>query len=126
MFKENKDYLQNIFDGKIKSARHEAFHKSVRTRQALFYTMITDPFTDEQLDWVLEEMSNLWMRDKKEQMDNNEYVWKVLLPECFIKLYMDMFGMEKDEAETRIGETPLDDRDKVRIESPLKDDTEDD
>ena len=40
-------------------------------------------------------------------MDNNEYVWKVLLPECFIKFYMDHFGYGKGEAELRISETPL-------------------
>ena len=40
-------------------------------------------------------------------MDNNEYVWKVLLAECFIKFYMDHFGFHKKEAEERISETPL-------------------
>ena len=116
MFKRNKSYLQHIFDGTIVSSRHQAFHKSVRTRQALFYTMITDPFTDDQLDCTLEEMSALWMRNKREQMDNNEYIWKVLLPECFIKFYMDMFGFEKAEAETRISETPLHVKDRPRID----------
>ena len=53
MFQKNKDYLQNIFDGKIKSVRHEAFYKSVRTRQAHFYTIISYPFTDEELDKVI-------------------------------------------------------------------------
>ena len=40
-------------------------------------------------------------------MDRNEYVWKVLLAECFIKFYMDKFGFDKREAEKRIRETPL-------------------
>ena len=47
------------------------------------------------------------MKTKREQMDNNEYVWKVLLAECFIKFYMDLFGFDKKEAEKRISETPL-------------------
>ena len=126
MFQKNKDYLQNIFDGKIKSVRHEAFYKSVRTRQAHFYTIISYPFTDEELDWILEEMNSLSMRNKKEQMDNKEYVWKVLVPVCFYKLCMDMFGIEKDEAKSSIGETLLEDRDKVRIGCALEDDTEED
>ena len=53
--------------------------------------MITKPFTDQQLTWVLEEMSAVWMRNEKENQDNNEYVWRVLLPECFIKVYSDFF-----------------------------------
>ena len=69
--------------------------------------MITDPFTDDQLDWTLDEIGKVWMRNKKEQMDCNEYVWKVLLPECFIKFYMDHFKVSKEEAKKRISETPL-------------------
>jgi len=69
--------------------------------------MITDPFTDNQLDWTLEELGKVWMKNKREQMDNNEYVWKVLLAECFIKFYMDHFNVDKTEAEKRISETPL-------------------
>jgi hypothetical protein len=52
-------------------------------------------------------MGRVWMKNKREQMDNNEYVWKVLLAECFIKFYMDHFGFDKKEAEKRISETPL-------------------
>ena len=40
-------------------------------------------------------------------MKNNEYVWKVILVETFIKFYMELFGFEKKEAEQRIRETPL-------------------
>jgi hypothetical protein len=107
MFRENTDYLENIKAGKVESTRHEAFHKSSRTRHALYYTMITDPFTDDQLEWTLEEIGKVWMKNKREQMDNNEYVWKVLLAECFVKFYMDHFGYDKKEAEKRISETPL-------------------
>ena len=42
-----------------------------------------------------------------EMMDNDEYVWKVLLAECFIKFYMDHFNVLKAEAEIMISETPL-------------------
>ena len=107
MFQENLPYLRDIESGSGNSSRHEAFHKSSRTRHALKYAMISHPFTDEQLEWTLEEISKVWMRDKKEQMENNEYVWKVILAECFIKFYMDHFVLDKDEAEQRIRETPL-------------------
>ena len=113
----NLSYLQSIHDGLTPSARHEAFHKSVRTREALHYSMITDPFTDNQLNWTLEEMSKVWMKTKRERMDKNEYVWKVLLPECFIKVYGDKFGVSRAEAEVMIGETPLHRRDAPRMEN---------
>merc|ERR1719470_786985 len=107
MFEENIEYLRDIEAGRVESSRHQAFHKSSRTRHALYYTMITEPFTDDQLEWTLEEMGKVWMKTKREQMDNNEYVWKVLLAECFIKFYMDHFGFDKKETEKRISETPL-------------------
>ena len=107
MFKENIEYLEKIWEGKIKSSRHMVFIKSISSRHALYYTMIIDPFTDHQLDWTLEEIEKAWMENKMEEMNNNEYVWKVLLPECFIKFYMDFFGFKKKEAEMRIRETPL-------------------
>ena len=107
MFKDNLDYLKKIQSGQIESSRHQAYNKSCRSRHALYFNMITDPFTDDQLDWTLDEIAQVWMRNKKEQMDCNEYVWKVLLPECFIKFYMDHFKVSKEEAKKRISETPL-------------------
>ena len=107
MFDENKEYLKKIEKGRVESWRHQAFHKSGRDRHALFYKMITDPFTENQLEWTLEEMGKVWMKSKREQMDNEDFVWKVLLPECFIKFYMDHFKLDRKEAEMRISETPL-------------------
>ena len=122
MFKENTEYLRNIEAGRVDSSRHRAFHKSCRTRQALYYTMITDPFTDDQLEWTLDEMGKVWMKTEREQMDNNEYVWKVLLAECFIKFYMDHFGLSKKETEKKISETPLRKAVEDRKEENLSDD----
>ena len=107
MFRENIEYLKDIEAGRVESSRHKAFYKSCRTRHSLFYTMITDPFTDDQLEWTLEELGKVWMKTKREQMDMHEYVWKVILAEIFIKFYMDHFGLQKKEAEQRISETPL-------------------
>ena len=47
------------------------------------------------------------MRTRKEKQQNNDYIWKVLLPECFIKFYMDHFSFDSQEAEARIRNTPL-------------------
>ena len=69
--------------------------------------MITDPFTENQLQWTLDEMEKVWMKTERDYMENNDYVWKVLLPEIFIKFYMDQFNVSKSEAEQRIRETPL-------------------
>ena len=69
--------------------------------------MITDPFTDYQLDLTLELLGQVWMRNKREQLNNNEYIWKVLIAELFIKIYMDFLNVSKQEAEKRISETPL-------------------
>jgi len=107
MFNENLEYLKNIEKGLVESSRHKAFHQSTRTRHALLYKMITDPFSEDQLEWTLDEMRMVWMKTKREEMDNNEYVWKVLLAECLIKFYMDHFGFTKEVAEKKISETPL-------------------
>ena len=111
MFAKIRSDLEDIKDGSIESSRHKAFYKSVKTRQALLYTMITHPFTDKQVDWVYEEMASIWLRTKQEHADNNEYIWKVLMPECFIRLYSDFFKLSRKEAEHRIKETPFADGD---------------
>ena len=49
----------------------------------------------------------VWMKDKWDRLENQDYVEKVLLPEALIKIYMVEFGLEKREAEKRIAETPL-------------------
>ena len=110
MFADIRSDLEDIKDGLIESSRHKAFQK-IKMRQDLMYTMITHPFTDKQVDWVYEEMASIWLRTKQEHADNNEYIWKVLMPECFIRLYSDFFKLSRKEAEQRIKETPFDDSD---------------
>ena len=116
MFADIRSDLEDIKDGLIESSRHKAFQK-IKMRQDLMYTMITHPFTDKQVDWVYEEMASIWLRTKQEHADNNEYIWKVLMPECFIRLYSDFFKLSRKEAEQRIKETPFDDSDESRDNS---------
>ena len=80
-----------------------------------FFFLLLDKMVE--LNWTLDEMSKVWMRTKREKMDTNEYVWKVLLPECLIKVYGDKFGVSRAEAEVMIGETPLHRRDAPRMEN---------
>ena len=115
MFEENLSYLENIRTGKIPSERHTAYYTNAGTRQALFYKMINNPFTGEQVDWTYEEMAKIWTKTTKEYHDNNDYIWKVLMPECFIKFYMDIFHMPREEAVTRIGETPIDEDEEIFV-----------
>lgn len=116
MFQDNYEYLCGIKSGAVESQRHRDYHASLQKREALRLQMIMDPFTEDQLDWALEEIAKVWMKDKAERLENNEYVWKVLLPECLIKFYMDFFGIDKKEAETKIRETPLREKDDFRLE----------
>ena len=113
--KANISFLKSIQAGDTPSGRHEAFMKSVRTREGLRYTMITDPFTDDQLDWILEELGMVWMRNEKEKKDNAEYVWNVLVPECFIKVYANHCDVSLAQAEVMMRETPL--RDEPMLET---------
>ena len=77
--------------------------------------MITDPFTDEQVNWTLEELGTVWMRNDRERREQGDYVWKVLLPECLTRFYMDFCGVGRSEAEQRMAETPLHRRDEVSL-----------
>ena len=84
MFEKNVPYLTDIREGRVVSARHDSFHKSPMTRQALLYTMITHPFTDEQLDWTYEEFKTRWMKTMKQFHEFNDYMWKVSSSYCFL------------------------------------------
>ena len=79
LFEQNLPYLEGIREGRIESARHDDFHKSPMSRQALQYKMITDPFSDDQLDWTLEEFKSRWMPTTKEFHQINDYIWKVIV-----------------------------------------------
>ena len=108
MFGNILGFLKDIKAGLIESSRHKAYYKSLKTRQALLYTMITHPFSDQQVDWTLKELADIWLRTKQEHADNNEYIWKVLMPECMIRLYSEFFQVTMKEAEKMIKETPFD------------------
>ena len=62
------------------------------------------------------------MKDKSERRQHKDYVWKVLLPECLIKFYMDFFHLDKAVSETKIRETPLRKRDDFDLDGESSED----
>ena len=91
MFRKNKDYFMKIKCGEVKSLRHNEYFESGIKRDKLNFQKIVDPKT------------------KKDISDNAEYMEKVMVSECFLKLYMDFFEIDDTkEAEQRILETPVD------------------
>ena len=113
-FQDNIPYLCDIKAGKIESHRHKEYHQSFGARQNLLYSQIVDPFTELHLDIVLEEMTKIWMSDRQEYRKNQEYIWKVLISEYFIKFYSDHFTIPKEEAISRIYDTPLHKKDRIK------------
>ena len=85
LFQENKDYILKIFSRELYSARREAFIKGGIHRDSLREKMIV-PFSEDQHSAIMDELSNIWMRNYKESMENSEFIWKVILPETFIKV----------------------------------------
>ena len=109
MFRKNKDYFMKIKCGEVKSLRHNEYFESGIKRDKLNFQKIVDPFNDEHLKVLWEELSLIWMKTKKDISDNAEYMEKVMVSECFLKFYMDFFDIDDTkEAEQRILETPVD------------------
>ena len=109
LFIENKDYLQSIYDGETFSSRHVDFHQSEKTRQAMFYKLVTEPFSDDQINWTLEVMEDVWVKDAEDKKDIGEYIWNVMMPEFLIKIYAEFFGVGLVDAKNMIKETPTSD-----------------
>ena len=107
LFRENLPYLRGVQAGQVVSFRHQNFHKSTQKRHALRASMISEPFSDQQMDWTLDEIDKGLVKNLKKCSDLKDYIWKVLLPESFIKIYSDFFHLDMLEAEQRIRETSL-------------------
>eukprot|EP00095_Tigriopus_kingsejongensis_P009307 maker-scaffold320_size207635-snap-gene-0.8 protein:Tk09307 transcript:maker-scaffold320_size207635-snap-gene-0.8-mRNA-1 annotation:"PREDICTED: uncharacterized protein LOC100891944" len=103
---DNMDYLQDVWDGKVESKRFQIFQKGGHSAHNLLYHMITDPFSDRHIDWILDEIKKKWMPTEDLYVFHSDFVWKVLLAEALIKIYSDFFGISRGEAEERIQATP--------------------
>ena len=126
IFNKNSKYLMEIKCGKIKSERHQAFHKGGHARWSLNIKVYDGCFSDEIINASLNEIDKMTGLEPKEIILNADYNWKVLLPEFLIKVYfsevlnlmyevffpsqvyMEFFGFsEKNLAEQRMYQTPV-------------------
>ena len=66
-------------------------------------------FSDDQINWTLEVMEDVWVKDAEEKKEVRDYIWKVLMPSFLIKIYADFFGVTQGDAKNMIMETPVSD-----------------
>ena len=59
-FISNENYLVDIWKGYIHSERHEEFKRDIKSRHALYFRMISDPFTETHIGWFLGEISKVF------------------------------------------------------------------
>ena len=101
-------YLQDIIDGKICSTRHATFYSDMRWQLGRVLVdpekmCFTAPLNDEQITIVYKMLGLMVTKTT----DKNDYIFKVLLPELLVKMYMMKFFVEKYEAEKMLSETPV-------------------
>ena len=97
VFNNEIDLLENIRTGKQSSARHKMFKTSAQSCQALGQQNYTHILSKEQVQWVCEEMDKKWV--------DQDYNWKVLVPEFCVSLYAHFFNTSREIAERKILET---------------------
>ena len=81
MFEKHRNKLEGIEKLEVSSARYEAFCKGGLKKDELKMKLFLAPFSENHIDFILNEMEASWMKTGKEQMEKNDLVWKVLLPE---------------------------------------------
>ena len=92
LFHKNIGYFEKIRKGEEHSERHQNYSKGGRSRHALRWSIIEDPFTELQVNWVWQEVVLLWMRDDEERRNMYDYVSKVLINEILIKIFSEFFN----------------------------------
>ena len=103
----NKKYFWEILNRECYSERHEDFLSNGKRRDDLRFKSISSPFTDEQIEVVVQDLEHVMLGSFYTGSTVNEFLEKVMLPEALIKVYMDVFNVGKGEAEMMIEETPL-------------------
>ena len=83
---EIKDSIAGIFKGDIYSKRRHLYFKDVYSREQLNEKVIIHPFNDEQYEAVFRELKKLWLNDAKDRQKNDDFVWKVIVPETMIRV----------------------------------------
>ena len=105
LLEENLPYIQGIRDGNVPSSRSDDYHHSYKRRFGLYRKASSGPFTLSQTNWVLNHISRRVVEGNSSE--DRDYAFKVLLPEVLIKIYMDVLGLERAEADSRMVGTPI-------------------
>lgn len=106
-FQQNLDYIADISNGSLPSERHERF-KNFDTRrdlneEDLTYSYSIIVFEDTQINLLVELLEHYFNLDER-----TDYLFKVLLPEICLKIFMDEFGKTVTEAKNYLDWRPLD------------------
>jgi len=100
--------LKAIESGDHESWRHDKFYApGAANRDGLLFAQIEDPFTTPQVDLLYKTVKNLWAPTEELWYEHRSYIAKVLVPELLLFIYQDLFGVNRDDAERRIRETPF-------------------
>ncbi|XP_050296682.1 uncharacterized protein LOC126736396 [Anthonomus grandis grandis] len=107
-FEDNITFLSQIITGKIYSDRHKRYYdkenvQDIQTAANLTCSTSTIVFSFEQLDKMI-----ALMREKFDPKDlNTSYSVKVLVPELCLRIFMDVHGMNKREANRYLLNRPI-------------------
>eukprot|EP00092_Neocalanus_flemingeri_P038843 GFUD01042289.1.p1 GENE.GFUD01042289.1~~GFUD01042289.1.p1 ORF type:complete len:969 (-),score=187.65 GFUD01042289.1:50-2956(-) len=100
-------HIEKIEDEEIITPRKKLYKGCAGEQQSLFYKRIWQPFTDDQHEVVLDVLSD-W--HKKRGTVDERYMMNVTLPELFLCVYQQIFGLDSvNEAEVAIANTPISD-----------------
>ena len=103
MVEKNVRLLEDISSGKQPSRRHNAFHEDRNnSRQALVRTNQSHMISEEQVNTIMNRVEKTLALQSKDQQD---YGFKVLLPEIVTRCYADIHNISLEEAQQKIGAT---------------------
>ncbi|XP_022094602.1 uncharacterized protein LOC110981380 [Acanthaster planci] len=102
--RKNRRYLKEIFIGKRPCKRHANYKQGGSTRANLAYEAWYGPYTEDQVDCVMNELVKVYCSSHNKYFD---YVSKVLLPEALTKICMDVLHIPLEEAQAILEKTPL-------------------
>jgi hypothetical protein len=89
-------YLIDIMNGKRESRRHAEYFSGNKARADLHYEVVMSSFTEGQRDIFVTALTKMFCTSNPSRYN---YVMSVLLPEAVVKLMMDIFNADKQEAE---------------------------
>ncbi|XP_074651077.1 uncharacterized protein LOC141905893 [Tubulanus polymorphus] len=101
---QNECYLRNIFQGKTKCRRHEDYKNGGKSRRNLTLQVPITLYSDAQCDVIIKGLMDMFCPTDTKYMD---YVFRVLLPETLIKIYMEVHQTSHELAEERLADALL-------------------